>query len=70
MGKPQCYVMSRADSTWVEVGGGGILPYTGYIGTVCAAVRGMVFIQAVYSSIGYINQSVWVLRIGYHFSRK
>ena len=38
-------------------GGGGILPFMGYIG-MCRC-EGCGF-QAVYSSIGYINQSVWV----------
>ena len=37
--------------------GGGALPYRGHIG-MCRC-EGYVF-QAVYSSIGYINQSVWV----------
>ena len=37
--------------------GGGALPYMGHIG-MCRCV-GYGF-QAVYSSIGYINQSVWV----------
>ena len=46
-----------------EVGGGGgagaegVLPYMGYIG-ICRR-EGYGF-QAVYSSVGYINQSVWV----------
>ena len=38
-------------------GGGGGLPYMGYIG-VCHC-EGYGF-QAVYSRIGYINQSVWL----------
>ena len=38
-------------------GGGGILPYIGFIG-VCRC-EGYGF-QAVYSRIGYINQRVWV----------
>ena len=38
-------------------GGGGVLPYMGYIG-VCRC-EGYGF-QAVYSRIGYINHSVWV----------
>ena len=38
-------------------GGGGLLPYMGYIG-MCRCER--YGFQAVYSSIGYINQSVWV----------
>ena len=36
---------------------GGILPYMGHIGMCCCEGYGF---QAVYSSIGYINQSVWV----------
>ena len=38
-------------------GGGGVLPYMGYIG-MCRC-KGYGF-QAVYSMIGYINQSAWV----------
>jgi len=38
-------------------GGGGALPYLGYIGMCCCEGYGF---QAVYSRIGYINQSVWV----------
>ena len=38
-------------------GGGGALPYMGDIG-MCRC-EGFGF-QAVYSSIGYVNQSVWV----------
>ena len=38
-------------------GGGGVLPYMGYMG-ICRC-EGYGF-QAVYSGIGYINQSVWV----------
>ena len=45
-------------------GGGGKLSYMGYIG-MCRC-EGCGF-QAVYSRIGYINQSV-ESRIGYHFS--
>ena len=37
--------------------GGGILPYMGYIGMCRCEGYGF---QAVYSKIGYINQSVWV----------
>ena len=37
--------------------GGGVLPYMGYIGMCCCEGYGF---QAVYSRIGYINQSVWV----------
>ena len=38
-------------------GAGGVLPYMGYIG-MCRCER--YGFQAVYSRIGYINQSVWV----------
>ena len=38
-------------------GGGGLLPYMGYIGMCRCEGYGF---HAVYSSIGYINQSVWV----------
>ena len=38
-------------------GGGGVLPYMGYIG-MCR-FEGYGF-QAVYAGIGYINQRVWV----------
>ena len=37
--------------------GGGVLPYMGYIGMCCCEWYGF---QAVYSRIGYINQSIWV----------
>ena len=37
--------------------GGGVLPYMGYIGMCRCEGYGF---QGVYSSIGYINQSVWV----------
>ena len=37
--------------------GGGVLPYMGYIGMCRCEGYGF---QAVYSRIGYINQSVWV----------
>ena len=40
-----------------ELSPGGVLPYMGHIG-ICRC-EGYGF-QAVYSSIGYINQSVWV----------
>ena len=38
-------------------GGGGVLPYMGYISTCRCEGYGF---QAVYCRIGYINQSVWV----------
>ena len=38
-------------------GGGGVLLYMGYIGMCRCEGYGF---QAVYSRIGYINQSVWV----------
>ena len=37
--------------------GGGVLPYMGYIGMCRCEGYGF---QAVYSRIGYMNQSVWV----------
>ena len=37
--------------------GGGVLPYMGYIGMCRCERHGF---QAVYSRIGYINQSIWV----------
>ena len=37
--------------------GGGVLPYMGHVGMCRCEGYGF---QAVYSSIGYINQSVWV----------
>ena len=36
---------------------GGVLPYMGYIGMCRCEGYGF---QAVYSGIGYINQSVWL----------
>ena len=39
------------------LGGGGVLPYMGYIGMCRCEVYGF---QAVYSGIGYINRRVWV----------
>jgi len=41
----------------VECLGRGGLPYMGYMGIFCCEGYGF---QAVYSRIGYINQSVWV----------
>ena len=38
-------------------GGWGVLPYMGYIGMCRCEGYGF---QAVYSRIGYINQSIWV----------
>ena len=38
-------------------GGGGVLPYMGYIGMCRCEGYGF---QAVYSRIGYINKSVWL----------
>ena len=40
-----------------EARGGGVLPYVGHIGMCRCEGYGF---QAVYSSIGYINQSFWV----------
>ena len=41
----------------LALGGGGVLPYMGYIGMCRCEGYGF---QAVYSRIGYINQNVWV----------
>ena len=49
------FFSSPEQHTWG--GGGGVLPYMGYIGMCRCEGYGF---QAVYSSIGYINQSVWV----------
>ena len=49
---PQDAFIQKELSSW-----GGLLPYMGYIG-MCRC-EGYSF-QAVYSRIGYINQSVWV----------
>ena len=38
-------------------GGGGVLPYMGYMGMCRCEGYGF---QAVYSRIGYINQNIWV----------
>ena len=38
-------------------GGGGVLPYMGYIGMCRFEWYGF---QAVYARIGYINQNIWV----------
>ena len=48
--------ISKAESL-VGGGGGGVLPYMGYIGI--SSCEGYSF-QAVYSWIGYLNQRVWV----------
>ena len=45
------------NSTFTPGGGGGVLPYMGHIGMCRCEGYGF---QAVYSSIGYINQSVLV----------
>ena len=41
----------------VKFSGGGGPPYMGYISMCCCEGYGF---QAVYSRIGYINQSVWI----------
>ena len=52
----QCSI-ENAESREEARGGGGVLPYRGHIGMCRCEGYGF---QAVYSSIGYINQSVWV----------
>ena len=52
------------EAALLSLGEGGGMPYMGYIG-MCR-YEGYGF-QAVYSRIGYINQS-FGSRIGYHFS--
>ena len=49
----------------VRGGGGGLLPYMSYIGTVCAAVKGMVFSEFTLE-YGIAIREFWS-RIGYHF---
>ena len=52
------YVMNPAGIMWtLNPGRGWVLPYMGYIGMCRCEGYGF---QAVYSRIGYINQSVWV----------
>ena len=50
------FVRRRTSGKMPRVGGG-VLPCMGYIGMCRCEGYGF---QAVYSSIGYINQSVWV----------
>ena len=59
--------LTRCEAGWYEAvlpwkgitpGGRGVLPYMGYIG-MCRC-EGYGFQAAVYSRIGYINQSVWI----------
>ena len=45
-------------------GGGGVLPYMGYMGMGCCEGYGF---QAVYSRIEYISIRAFRSRIGYHF---
>ena len=44
-------------TSFTHSGGGGALPYMGYIGMCRWEGYGF---QAVYSRIGYINQNIWV----------
>ena len=48
---------SLTGQSYTQGEGGEALPYMGHIGMSCCEGYGF---QAVYSSIGYINQSVWV----------
>ena len=57
-----CSDLEISEAFWMSLevsnpGGGGVLPYMGYIGMCRCEGYGF---QAVYSRIGYINQSVWV----------
>ena len=55
---PQCNEeWYRNLSDGLESRGEGMLPYMSYVGMCCCEASGF---QAVYSRIGYINQSVWV----------
>ena len=49
--------MSGSRLGYTRGGGGEVLPYVGYIGMCRREGYGF---QAVYSRIGYINQTVWV----------
>ena len=55
---PTCRMCGERPETMSALPGGvGVLPYIGYIGMCHCEGYGF---QAVYSSIRYINQSVWV----------
>ena len=55
---PKLFVYNFAFISFFLPGeGGGVLPYMGYVGMCRCEGYGF---QAVYSSIGYINQRVWV----------
>ena len=58
-GNPSIYLLNKNKSQKQEVVlfPGGVLPYMGYIGMCRCEGYGF---QAVYSRIGYINQSVWL----------
>ena len=55
--KPNYLKRCLQDKIHARGGGGGVLPYMGYIGMCRCEGYGF---QAVYSRIGYINQSVWL----------
>ena len=59
--KTECDGLSRfidlTATMWRRPAAGGVLPYMGYIGMCRCEGYGF---QAVYSRIGYINQSVWL----------
>ena len=50
-------ILKKTSIYGIDPGGGGVLPYMGYIGMCRCEGYGF---QAVYSRIGCINQSVWV----------
>ena len=47
----------ESDPIVLQIPGGGVLPYMGYIGMCRGEGYGF---QVVYSRVGYINQSIWV----------
>ena len=51
------YSVAQLGGSIAREGGGGVLPYMGYIGMCRCEGYGF---QAVYSRIGYIDQSIWV----------
>ena len=50
-------IKKENENSFTPGGGGGVLPYMGYICMCCCEGYGF---QAVYFRIGYINQNIWV----------